>query len=419
MKLIEILRNKYAKVKAPSSKAHTLRALILGSMAHGNTVIYNPLLGEDQLNLIDSLKKLGVNIQLQDNKILVEGKCGRFEPQSHEINLGESGVGMNFLSAAASLSNKPIILTGKESLLKRPIKEVIDGLIQLGCKIEYLEKEGFPPIKVYNNGIVGGESSIHGAKTSQYFSSITISAPYAQKDVVLNCIDDMNEKPYYDITLDIMEEFGVTVKNDNYKKMYIPKGQYTGKDIYIEGDYSNASYFFLGAAICKSKITVEGLKRNSVQGDKEILTILEKMGCQVSYDNDSITLMGGELKSIEYNMGDLPDLVPTVAIAAAFAKGTSIIHNIGHLRNKESDRISAVTNELTKMGAQISFDENSIQIVGGRTLHGALINTYNDHRIAMSFATAGLVTGNQRIENEMCVAKSFPDFWDRFDVFYK
>lgn len=415
---IKKIENKNIYVKAPSSKAHTLRALILGALANGRTTINNPLLGEDQLNLIESLRNLGVSIEVGEGKILVEGSGGNFKPIESELNLGESGVGMNFLTSAASFGDKPMVLTGKESLLRRPIKEVVDGLLQLGCSIEYLKNPGFPPVKVYNNGIKGGEANIYGGKTSQYFSSITISSPLAQNDVTLNCIDDMNEKPYFDITLEMMEQFGIKVKNENFKKVFIPKGKYIGCDVLIEGDYSNASYFFLAAAICKTRVEVEGLKQDSVQGDKEILKIFENMGCKVIYNEKSIVLEGNDLKGIEYDMGDLPDLVPTVAIAAAFAEGTTKLYNIGHLRNKECDRIAAVTSELSKMGADISNDEDSITINGKKTLNGANIETYNDHRIAMSFAVAGLFTGNQKIEDEKCVAKSFPDFWDRFKVFY-
>ncbi len=181
MKMINTIKNKNVQVEAPPSKAHTLRALIISSLAEGKSKIYNPLLGEDQLNVIESLKVLGVDIQRENNTLSINGLGGKYLPVSEVLNVGESGVGMKFLLSAACLSNKPLIITGAEGLLRRPIKEVADGLLQLGCKIEYLYKAGFPPVKIYSNGIYGGLAKIFGEKTSQYFSAITIAAPYAEK----------------------------------------------------------------------------------------------------------------------------------------------------------------------------------------------------------------------------------------------
>lgn len=419
MKIINTIRNKNVKVDAPPSKAHTLRALIISSLAEGESRINNPLLGEDQLNVIESLKALGVDIQRDNNSILVKGSCGKYSPVSDVINVGESGVGMNFLLSAACFSNKPLIITGAEGLLKRPVKEVVDGLLQLGCKIEYLEKEGFPPVKICNKGISGGAAKMFGEKTSQYFSSITIASPYAEKEVCLNCLDNMNEKPYYDITLEMMEKFGVHAINKDYKEIIIPGGQkYQCSNVKVEGDYSSASFFFLAAAICGIKVMVTNLPKNSKQGDKEFLNILVRMGCAVTISDEGVCVTGNTLKPIEVDMGNIPDLVPPLAIAMAFAEGTSKITNIGHLRFKECDRLAVMVSELKKMGAYVEHDNDSITITGMRQLNGANIDPHNDHRIAMSFAIAGLVTGNQVIADEKCVAKSFSDFWEKFEVFY-
>ena len=419
MQIINVIKNHNVQVTAPPSKAHTLRALIISSLAEGESKIKNPLLGEDQLNVIESLKALGVDIQRDNDTLSVKGLGGKYLPISDVLNVGESGVGMNFLLSATCFSNKPMIITGAEGLLKRPVKDVVDGLLQLGCKIEYLSKEGFPPVKVYNNGICGGSTKMFGEKTSQYFSSITIAAPYAEKEVRLYCVDDLSEKPYYDVTLEMMEKFGVYALNNNYKEIIIPNGQkYKSCNLSIEGDYSSASYFFLAGAICKIKVVVGNLYKDSRQGDKEFLNLLERMGCEVIISDDKVSVTGSTLKSIEADMGNIPDLVPSLAIAAAFAEGTSRITNIGQLRYKECDRLAVVVSELRKMGACVEHDNDSITILGKKQLQGANIDPHNDHRIAMSFAIAGLVTGNQAIENENCVAKSFPDFWERFQVFY-
>jgi 3-phosphoshikimate 1-carboxyvinyltransferase len=344
---------------------------------------------------------------------------GRYTPINNELNVGESGVGMNFLTSAACLSVKPIVITGTKRITERPILEVVNGLRQLGCKIEYLEKEGFPPIRVYGGGIKGGAAQIRGSKTSQYFSSIVISSPYADNKVTLKCVDEMTEKPYFDISLQMMAEFGVRAKNNNYKQIEIPSGRYSAREITIEGDYSSASFFFLAGAVCKAKVTVKGLRPDTKQGDKAFLTLIEKMGCRVSETNDGFCIHGQKLCAIEQDMSNLPDLVPPLAIAAAFAKGRSKLTNIGHLRDKECDRLAVMVSELGKMGVAAKCDESSLSIECSGKIQGAQIDPHNDHRIAMSFAVAGLATGNQTINDEMCVAKSFPDFWEKFEVFSK
>jgi 3-phosphoshikimate 1-carboxyvinyltransferase len=339
---------------------------------------------------------------------------------AEEINVGESGVGMNFLTSAACLAEKPVIITGAKRITERPVAEVVNGLCQLGGRIEYLQDEGFPPIKVYGGGIEGGIAKMKGRKTSQYFSSIVISSPYAASPVRLICVDTMTERPYFDISLDMMSRFGVKAENDGYKEILIPnERRYTSRQIDIEGDYSSASFFFLAGAICKTKVTVTGLNPDTKQGDAAFLDLLGQMGCKPVYTEDGVCLQGGELRAIEADMSNLPDLVPPMAIAAAFARGTSKLTNIGHLRLKECDRLAVMASQLNRMGVTAECDETSLTIEGCEEIHGGRIDPHNDHRIAMSFAVAGLVTGEQVIENEMCVAKSFPNFWEKFEVFSK
>jgi len=420
MKKIDKIRNVEATTVAVPSKAHTLRSLIISSLADGKSTIFKPLLGQDQLNVIQCLKGLGVEIQQQQERINVYGTGGRYSPVSEELNVGESGVGMNFLTSAACLSDKPVVITGARRITERPIDEVVNGLRQLGCRIEYLEKEGFPPIRIFGGGIQGGVAKIKGQKTSQYFSSIAISSPFAQNQVTLKCVDEMTERPYFDITLEMMSKFAVEAQNKNYEEIKIPNSQkYTPREITIEGDYSSASFFFLAGAICKSRVTVIGLNPDTKQGDKAFVRLMQKMGCEISKTQDKILLQGKKLKAIEQDMSNLPDLVPPLAIATAFAEGTSRLTNIGHLRHKECDRLAVMASQLNRMGVQAKCDENSLTIKGTKEMHGAQISPHNDHRIAMSFAIAGLATGNQTIDEEHCVAKSFPDFWEKFEVFSK
>jgi 3-phosphoshikimate 1-carboxyvinyltransferase len=419
MRTVEKIRNRKVSVEAPPSKAHTLRALIIGSLAQGQTIIEKPLWGKDQRNVIECLKGLGINIEVQRDRIIVNGLAGKYQPQAEEINVGESGVGMNFLTSAACLSNKPIIITGAKRITERPVAEIIKGLRQLGCEIEYLQNDGFPPVRVQGGGIRGGQCRMSGRECSQYFSSIIVSAPYAQTPVTIICTDELTEKPYVDITVQMAAEFGIQTVNNNYKKFSIPKGRYKGRTIKIEGDYSSASFFFLAAAISGSTVTVTNLKSDTKQGDRAFVDLMGKMGCHIKTETGQITIEGGELKAIERDMSDIPDLVPPAAIACAFAEGVSRLTNIGHLRHKESDRLAVMASELQKMGVNAKCDETSLIIEGNRNAHGAVIDPHNDHRIAMSFAVAGLVTGSQQIENPQCVAKSFPDFWERFEVFHK
>lgn len=419
MKTVEKIKNLDVTVEAPAAKAHTLRALIIASLAKGQTIIEKPLLGEDQLNCIGCLKTLGVDIELRDNQIVVQGSGGQFEPVGNTLDVGESGVGMNFLSAVACLSNRPVTLTGAPRIHQRPIGEIVNGLRQLGCEIEYLKNEGFPPIRISGGGIKGGTVRMHGAKTSQYFSSLVISTPYADNPVTIECVDEMTEKPYLDISMQMMSDFGIDAINDNYKKLEVPCGNYKGQTMRIEGDYSSASFFFLAAVVCRSKVTVTNLRADTKQGDSAFVELMRKMGCGVEQEDGRVTVTGGELTAVERDMSDIPDLVPPTAIACAFADGQSRLTNIGHLRHKECDRLAVLAEQLRKMGVNASCDDDSLTIEGTRNARGTTIETYNDHRIAMSFAAAGLVTGGQTIENPGCVAKSFPDFWERFEIFHK
>ncbi len=413
---IKKLNNSDVTVKAPPAKAHTLRSLIIGSLAKGRTIIRNPLLGDDQLNVINCMKTLGIDITREENTITIHG--GNRSSRDKKLNVGDSGVGMNFLTSVCCLMEGPVVVSGSDRIRERPIGEVVDGLRQLGASISYLGKEGFPPIRVAGNGLPGGTARINGSKTSQYFSSIAISSPYAKKPVELLCMDAMTEKPYFDITLSVMKDFGVDATNENYKRITIPANQeYTQREVTIEGDYSSASFFFICAGICGSRVTVSGLNPETKQGDRKIVDILETIGCTVGRSGDCVTIQGGSLEPLDYDMQDVPDLVPPVAVTAAFAKGTSRLSNVGHLRFKESDRVSVIISELGKMGVHAYFDEGSLFVEGSGKIHGATIDPHNDHRIAMSFAIAGLAVPGVFVTDERCVAKSFPDFWERLVSF--
>jgi 3-phosphoshikimate 1-carboxyvinyltransferase len=424
MKTIAQVAPRPLTLPAPPAKAYTLRALLLGALASGTTRLRRPLLADDQKHMIDCLRGLGVTIEVGNQEVLVQGVGGRFEPVREELFVGDSGVTMNFLASAASFSTRAVVLGGTPRLNERPIREVVDGVRQLGARVEYLGVEGFPPVRIDPTGLNGGHAALHGAVTSQYFSSLVISSALARGPVTLECLDAMTERPYFDISTAMMAQFGVTISNRGYQTITVAAPQaYQGRDLLVEGDFSSASFLFLVAAVLRSRVTVTGLYRDSVQGDKRFLDLLERMGCEVVWNEEAVTVTGGPLSGIEEDMSDVPDLVPPLAVAAAFATGESRFTRIGHLVHKESNRVAAMQAELAKMGCTSTHDGETYTIEGaggtletGGRLNGAQMATYNDHRIAMSLAVAGLATGGQVIENPGCVGKSFPDFWDYLDV---
>jgi 3-phosphoshikimate 1-carboxyvinyltransferase len=271
---------------------------------------------------------------------------------------------------------------------------------------------------VESEGLKGGTARIKGEESSQFLSALLMVAPYAEKDVTIEVMGSLASKPYLDITLDMISAFGVEIPSQESGSFLVKAGQpYLPKAYRIEGDASNASYFFSAAAVCKGRVKVNNLNPNTHQGDIRFLDILEGVGCRVNRGSDGIEVLGGELRGTEIDMNELPDLVPTLAVTAAFARGKTLIQNIRHLRFKESDRIHALAKELSKMGIRVHEREDGLEIEGGKP-HGAEIDTYDDHRMAMSFAIAGLAVPGMRIKGERCVNKSFPGFWETLQKLY-
>jgi 3-phosphoshikimate 1-carboxyvinyltransferase len=417
MKRIPSCRNQEVAIVAPPAKAYTLRALFLSALAQGRSTIQRPLLGDDQQHAMECLRRLGISISCGPDEIAVEGRGGRFLPTGQELDVGESGVTMNFLTTLTCLCERPVVITGTSRIMERPIQEIVEGLRQLGCRIDYLGKEGFPPVRAHGGGIPGGQARLRGDITSQYFSAIAVAAPFARRPVRVQCLGPMTERPYLSITLSMMADFGVVATNRDFQELLIPnEAGYHPRMTLIEGDYSSAAFFFEAAAICRMRVTVTGLKPDSIQGDRRMLELLKKMGCRVTESERAVTLEGATLHGIETDMADTPDLVPPVAVAAAFAQGTTRLTGVGHLRHKECDRLAVIVSELAKMGIRASCDGSTLTVCGG-TPRAARIAPHNDHRIAMSFAVAGLALDGQEIEDEGCVAKSFPQFWQALSEF--
>jgi len=413
------------EVDAPPSKAHTLRAIIIGALAQGSTIIKRGLIAEDQVYAIKAMQQFGAKIQVdkKSNTITIQGTAGKPKAPKEAVFVGNSGLTIRFLVSIAGLAKgeDAVILDGVERMRTgRPVQDLLDALIPLGVEAVSINGNGCPPIKVKCGSFKGGITSLAGDKSSQYFSSILVAAPYAKEKTIIKTLGDLSSKPYIDVTIQSMKDFGVEAKNSKYESFEVKTGQsYKGKEISIEGDYSNSAYFFAAAAICGGKVKVNGLRHDSKQGDKFFINALEKMGCKVKRGEDFAELEAGKLKGLgEVDMNDFPDIVMPLAVVAAFAEGKTRITNIAHLKFKESDRISVTVNELRKLGANVEADDSSITITGiseGKNLHGALIDSNNDHRIAMSFAVAGLKVQGISIEKEEAVNKSFPEFFEEIE----
>ncbi len=418
--MIEIkpIDNLNATITAPSSKSYTNRSLIIAALAQGINKIINPLFSDDTRHMINALSNFGVIVKKEGETLIVEGTNGRIKAPQNEIFLGNSGTAMRFLTTFAALAPGRTILNGDERMMERPIQDLLDSLKELGVKAYSKYDTGCPPVVIEGETIAGGRTSLKGDKSSQYFTSIMLCAPYAERDIEVDVIGELTSKPYIDMTIDMMKKFGVGVEKDGYKRFTIMKGQrYHNREYRIEGDASNASYFFAAAAVTGGRVMVTNLNPCSAQGDIHFVDVLEKMGCKVIRGNDYIEVIGGELKGITIDMNSMPDMVQTLAIISLFAEGKTEITNIPNLRIKETDRIKALSAELAKVGGIVDESEDGISIIPS-SLHGTEIKTYNDHRMAMSFSIIGLKVPGIKIRNPECVTKSFPDFFERLRDLY-
>jgi 3-phosphoshikimate 1-carboxyvinyltransferase len=362
---------------------------------------------------------MGIQIEeASDNQLFVYGDGGGLRPTRDRIYLGNSGTSMRLLTAVAALGQGSVILYGTERMGQRPIQDLIDALGQIGVRVESTNRNGCPPIEINGGGIRGGAVTINCRASSQYLSALLLIAPYVAKGLDITVTEGPVSRPYVDMTVDVMADFGVAVHREGYRRFQI-----AGQQIYhagahvVEPDGSQAGYFWAAAAVCQTEIKVKGVTKNSHQGDVRFAELLASMGCKMKTEPDGIAICGGDLRAGEFDMGDMPDMVPTLAVVAAFAAGTTVIKNVAHLKSKESDRLAAVVNELGKMGIDARCSNKELIITGG-TPHGAEIETYGDHRIAMSFAVAGLIAGGTIIHGESCVEKSFPNFWCVFETLY-
>jgi len=404
-----------SRLKAPPSKSYTHRSLFIAALSEGNSKIIGPLFSDDINYTIDALKKLGIKIREESNKdgiiLNVEGRGGVLKEPLDPLYIGNSGTTLRFLMAAASLVNGEVTIDGDEEVRKRPVKGLEDSLKRLGVTIE--SNKGCPPVRISSNGVIGGETSLEPSQSSQYLSALLLTSPYSKPYMKIKITGEIPSSPYVDMTIDVMNKFGVSVQRKDYSEFLINPSVYTGQKYIVEGDFSNCSYFMAIAAISKGRIIIENLNKDSKQADKVFVNVLENMGCKIEWNNNSLVVRGGELKGIEIDMRKSPDIVPTLSIVSAFAKGPTKIKNIETLRYKETDRLNAIANEIKKIGCKVE-EGNDYIIIGPGKLSGAEIETYKDHRMAMSFAVAGLFINGIKIRDPGCVSKSYPNFWNDF-----
>ena len=409
-----------SEITIPGSKSYTNRALILASLCEGESRLVSASLSDDSQVLIKALESLGVKILVKGDQVLVQGKGKNLLPFKGEINIGPAGTALRFLvSVCAITEGAEIILSGSERMHERPIDHLVNAWNELGAEIDYLKKEGCPPLKILGNGkIQGGTIEVSGSVSSQYFSSLLMVAGLLPKGLEIKVQGDQISRSYIDMTIDSMRAFGLNVENHDYKR-YIVAGDQRPKacEYQVEGDASGASYFWGLAALSGGKVRVKNVNPNSAQGDIRFPDILSHMGCEVRSGKNGdigwIEVQGNSsLIGVNVDMTLMPDTAQSLAVVAAVAQNETRITGLGTLRIKETDRISALEHELAKLGVRAVTGPDYITIYPSR-IHGARIKTYDDHRMAMSFAMlAGKFTGIE-IEEPEVVNKSFPEFWDK------
>jgi 3-phosphoshikimate 1-carboxyvinyltransferase len=402
-------------VNVPGSKSYTQRSLVIAALARGTSRLRNILVADDTIYLMEALRLLGAEICQEGEDLIVTGTDGRIGNPGKDIFVGNNGTALRFLTTLVSLGKGEYTITGDPRLCERPVRPLLEALRSLGVTAH--GRAGYPPVRVEAAGIAGGRVALKNLESSQYVSSLLISAPYAHEDVDIRLEGRAASQPYIEMTLEAMQAFGVTVTREENGRYHVPGRQsYQGRDYTVEGDASSASYFFLAAVLCRGSVTVMSLNPQSRQGDLRLLELMKELGCSVLCGDTWIRVIGHELRKGEYHfdMGDMPDMVPTMAVLSAFRPGRTVITHVAHLRVKESNRLAALVAELNRTGIRVQETADGLIIDGGQP-QGAEIETYSDHRIAMSFAVAGLAVPGMKIKNSRCVNKSFPGFWDTLD----
>ena len=405
-------------IKLPGSKSITNRVLLMAALGCGVTKLIDPLRSEDTDQMINALIKLGVSVkEVNDDKNIIEikGIEHNFPNKNTNLFLGNSGTTFRPLTAVLAMMRGDYYLSGIERMHERPIKDLVDALEQMGSSIRYEKNHGYPPITINNSSIEISEPiQIKGDISSQYLTALLIAGPISNNEFNIEVIGDLISKPYIDITLKLLTKFNIFYNNDNWRLFSLKKDSIyrNPTKIFVEGDASSASYFFAAASLAGS-IEIKGINKDSIQGDLKFLDIISKMGAKIEYKSDSIQVSkASNLKGLEIDCIEIPDAAMTLAIMAVFADKPTKLKNIGSWRVKETDRILAMDNELTKMGVEVSTTQDSMTIFPQKQLNDNIsIKTYNDHRIAMCFSLFCLKNLNITIQDPNCVNKTYPDYF--------
>ena len=402
-------------VNLPGSKSLSNRILLLSMLAEGQTEIHNLLDSDDVRRMVEALEILGIQFEEKraENLISVSGTAGKIPVSEATLMLGNAGTAIRPLTAAMTLGHGRFVLDGVTRMRERPIIDLVDGLSQLGANLRCLNGTDCPPVEVIADGLPGGKTLLSGAISSQYLTAILLVAPYAKSDVEIEIIDKLVSVPYVEMTMRLMRHFGVSVNHKDFQTFQIPRQNYQspGK-LYVEGDASTASYFLAGAAITGGSVTVKGCGTESIQGDSRFAEVLEQMGAKVDWGARQVKLTGSTLNGIDVDMNQMPDAAMTLAVTALFASGPTAIRNIYNWRVKETERLKAVSTELRKLGAEVEEGQDYLVIHPPTRLKIASINTYDDHRMAMSFSLVACGKSSVTICNPDCVSKTFPDYFE-------
>ena len=414
MQIMPISHPLNATVRVPGSKSLTNRALLIAALANGTTLLTNALFSDDSRYFAKALQTLGFDVVLDeaDREMTVTGLGGRIPARSAELFIGNAGTAARFLSAFLTLGDGEYILDGDARMRERPIGDLVQSLTQLGATVH-----GHPstvPLRILAHGLPGGKTQIAGNISSQFLSALLMVAPYAKTPIEIELSTELNSKPYVDMTLAIMSDLGVQIERHDYSRFIIHPTHYFPLSTYaIESDASAASYFFAAPAILGGTVRVENISRRSKQGDIAFLDVLQRMGCTVTEEDNSILVTRhSPLVGLDVDMRDIPDTAQTLAAIAPFASTPTRIRRIASARVKETDRVSAVCTELVRLGVQIEEHDDGMTIHPCDSFKPAIVHTYNDHRMAMSFSLIGLRMDGVCIENPGCVSKTFPNYFD-------
>jgi 3-phosphoshikimate 1-carboxyvinyltransferase len=400
-----------ATVTAPPSKSYSVRALLLAAMSRGTTIVRNCLDADDTRYAFEALKAIGFDASGAFKSELAIGERKSMSANEVPIFIGNAGTAMRFFTGWLAFTPGRFELRGEERMHQRPIRDLVDVLLSIGAEVEYAGEEGYPPLRIRGKRMRGGFDVTISAETSSQFVSALMLGGATLPDGITLHISQLASGPYIDVTADILQTFGARVTRDG-NTINVRAGNLQRAEYVVEGDYSSASYWFAAAAATNGTMRVRGLAIPTAQGDAGFLDILDEMGCNVDVTPDEITVTGtGELRGGTFDCNATPDVVPTLAAIAPLASSPVEIVNVANLRVKESDRLATVTSELRTLGARVEERPDALLIHPGWTDTPAIVETHNDHRIAMAFAIAGLARGNVTIAKEQVVSKSYPRFW--------